>query len=395
MEVTKVALEIKQPRKGSPKLWLGGTYRGIRVREATDFYPGQEVEAEAVLARKKAEIDKIVDAEEKRAQDLAAGNADWRQMLFEDACLDYLRTGGKAQYLGYYDKAAGRYVSGLLAHFHGYRLGQITSKLVFDKIDEQWPPILDADGKIVGQSAKNATKNRNFIVPLLAVFRASDGAVPPFKKLKEEAAGTRSAAPEEVHDMLRAVATPKPNLPKRAPCPHLHVLLMVLPVSGRRISELLVLPREALQKDGSILLRTKNGDPFLLYLPDFLVATIRALPPAKNGRLFGYKTRHSVYDTLKRHCAWAGVTYLPPHQLGRHTFAMTALRAGMSLKQIQVAGGWRTLTALDRYLKLMKKDEQIAASAVVSASLGMAGEPDTMLTQCVEDALEVQENKVA
>ena len=70
----------------------------------------------------------------------------------------------------------------------------------------------------------------------------------------------------------------------------------------------------------------------------------------KGGRVFGFAWRWSVYKPLRRACAQAKVPYLSPHEFGRHTFA-TWMRqhAGMDLRGLMEAGGWRDPKSVARY----------------------------------------------
>lgn len=347
-----MTIKVKNPRSGSKKLRIGGTYRGVRVREGVDLYPGQEEQAALLIEAREREIDELLAAEAEREQNVKDGEADWRCKSFEDACDHYLNKGGSAKYLGQYDVHTGSYTKGLLQHFEGYKLGAISEELVFKKIAMHWP---------ASNPAVASTKNRCFIGPLRAVFAATSSALCPVEKLRECQPGTRSASPQEVSESLDAYSD----------LPHLQALTMTMTVTGRRISELVGLSREAMGSDGVITIgKTKNGDAITIEVPAFLAKQILALPLFPNGRLFGYKTRHSVYGAMKRRCAKRKITYLPPHQIGRHTFAMTALRAGMDIQEIQIAGGWKSLSALMRYLKLVPNGTQKRAANTVAARLG-------------------------
>lgn len=54
--------------------------------------------------------------------------------------------------------------------------------------------------------------------------------------------------------------------------------------------------------------------------------------------------------------------YLPPHQQGRHTYA-TWLRvyAGMDLIGLKEAGGWQTLSSVERYAHVVPNEAAKAA----------------------------------
>jgi integrase len=66
--------------------------------------------------------------------------------------------------------------------------------------------------------------------------------------------------------------------------------------------------------------------------------------------MFAWSDKCHVYGPLKTACRAAGLEYLSPHQLGRHTYA-TWLRkyAARDLKGLQVDGGWDSIASVARY----------------------------------------------
>jgi integrase len=72
----------------------------------------------------------------------------------------------------------------------------------------------------------------------------------------------------------------------------------------------------------------------------------------RRGRVFGYRHRWSVYKRWRRICSSAGITYLPPHQSGRHTFATEMIvRNRIDPKTVATLGGWKSVKLLlDRYV---------------------------------------------
>ena len=233
----------------------------------------------------------------------------------------------------------------LLGKFGPYKIDEITEDDLIEYILKNY------------SKAKNSTINRMVICPLKAVLNANKVSL-DMKLFKEERPTTVYATPEHYKKTVEAYSR----------IPNLRLIIITMTMTGRRISELTNLTRDKVDWEARTmdLGVTKNDDPKIIKLPEWLMEEIRALPKYPNGRLFGYRARQSLYGTMMRLCEQHGVPYMSPHQIGRHTFAMWALKSGkMSLKQIQAAGGWLSLEAMERYIHLIPADEQVQALDIV------------------------------
>jgi len=97
--------------------------------------------------------------------------------------------------------------------------------------------------------------------------------------------------------------------------------------------------------------RTKNGKMRTAHIPDPLLAELASIPDQeRHGPVFAWGHKSHVRRPLQNACKRAGLDYLSPHQLGRHTYA-TWLRiyAKRDLKGLQVDGGWDSIASVARY----------------------------------------------
>lgn len=94
--------------------------------------------------------------------------------------------------------------------------------------------------------------------------------------------------------------------------------------------------------------KTKSGEPRLVPLSADTYAAIIAIMPAEPfERVFGYRSRWSVNNALKRAAKRAKLKYLSPHKIGRHAFAARMLSQGYNLKTVKKAGGWASLSVVN------------------------------------------------
>jgi site-specific recombinase XerD len=64
---------------------------------------------------------------------------------------------------------------------------------------------------------------------------------------------------------------------------------------------------------------------------------------AGRGSLFGFASRYTANQALKRVCQRHGLPFYSFHKAGRHSFASRLLREGKSLKFVAEAGGWASI----------------------------------------------------
>lgn len=264
-------------------------------------------------------------------------HGDLRVATFAEAVVAYLQGGGSE-----------RFLDPLLDRFGKQALADITDRHVADFASEHYG----------GRSA--ATIVRQVYAPMQAVWNAAARCDPPlalprrFNKPKVE---KKVIAYAKTDDHLIALIKAMPRIEHRA-------ATLFASFSGARASEVVAALVEDYDPDqGTILLtKTKNSDARLVHLPEFVNEACKLLPrEGPKAPLFGMKSRFNFYDAVKRASRDAGVPFLSPHRIGRHTFAARFLRDGNSLVALKQAGGWRSVGAVMQYAHL----ERSAVDAAV------------------------------
>lgn len=233
-------------------------------------------------------------------------------ITFAEAALAYARDGGEARFLVRVTEVLG-----------GRRLQAITPRDVREAARKAYP------------HGAPATVNRQGIVPAQAVinYGHAQGWCNPIRVRGLAVPKVRKTAVGRPYlDALR------PYLPLR-----LFALMIFLHTTGRRSGDALALVVDDVDLDRlRVIIRDpKNGEPTVAYLTTEVAELLAAIMPGE-GSVFGYAANSSLYPTLRRACAKAGVPYLGTHQVGRHSFATTLDNAGWSSKAIADAGGWRS-----------------------------------------------------
>jgi integrase len=326
-------MPLRLIRRGrSPHYYLRGTVRGIHIFETTRTH--DQKAAEAIRIRRESELlDRSV-----------YGPA--ATVTFAEASVSYIEAGGETRFLGTYDEEIGAW-SLLIGYFGNTVVGKIRQAEV------------DTAAVALYPIAMAATRKRQVYIPMSAVLRHSARkgwcTMPTFQHPKVKPPVTKWSTPERLGQLLPH-CTPK-----------LRRLVLFLTYTGARISEALRISWEdevALDRRTVILRRTKNGKPRTVHLPDPLLAELEAVElEERHGKLFGWAARKAVYGPLKRACKKAGVEYLPPHQQGRHTYA-TWMRtyAGLDLIGLKEAGGWESLSSVERYAHVVPNESAKASS---------------------------------
>ena len=88
-----------------------------------------------------------------------------------------------------------------------------------------------------------------------------------------------------------------------------------------------------------------------VHIPDPLLIELATVPEQeRHGRMFDWSHKTHVHRPLKNACARAGIPYLSPHKLGRHTYATWLRRyAGRDLRGLMEDGGWKSINSVVRY----------------------------------------------
>lgn len=234
-------------------------------------------------------------------------------ITFEECALAYVEDGGEARFIVPIAKA-----------LSGKRLKDVT------------PNDIRAAARRAYPNASPATLNRQAITPARAVINYGHQqgwcgkiSVKSFAVEKPK----RQAVNRAYLDQIR------PHLPKR-----LFAMMLFLHTTGRRIGDALALDVADvdMQRMRVRIGKTKNGDPAVAALTAEVAELITEVMP-EAGKVFPYAHRSSVYNTLRRACAKAGVPYLGTHQVGRHSFATALSEAGWGTKAIAEAGGWKSV----------------------------------------------------
>lgn len=226
--------------------------------------------------------------------------------------------------------------------------------------------------------AKSATILRGVITPVRAVMlhAAKRGWCdrPNFEIPKQRQGRTNYLLPHEFERLLAAGA------------PHFKPLLIFLVTTGARLSEAIELEWRDVDLQGArvIFWRTKTGQRRDATLPPRTVAALGGLG-AREGAVFRWQTTpdktgkvkalRSYADRgrqegghIKR--AWAGalrragLSDLTPHDL-RHTWASWHYALHRDLLALKVAGGWSSVTLVERYAHLLPAGQEAAIAAVM------------------------------
>ena len=341
-------MPLKLVRRGkSPHYYLRGAVRGRSIFETTGTND-KEI-ADAIRIRRENELLHIS----------VFGEA--ATVTFVQAGVSYVKEGGEARFLGLYDEDTGEW-SLLMGHFGNTVVGKIRQAEVDAAADALYP------------KAQAATRKRQVYVPVSAVLRhaARKGwcTLSSFRHPPVKRSVTKWSTPERLGQLLPHCT------------PQLRRLVVFLTYTGPRISEALRVHWDtdvALDRRTVFLRRTKNGNSRTVQIPPPLMDELVAVPPdERHGLLFGWKTRWAVYEPLREACEKAGVEYLPPHQQGRHTFA-TWMRtyAGLDLIGLKEAGGWESLSSVERYAHVVPNESAKAVDRLPAVHLPQQSEDPT------------------
>lgn len=187
-----------------------------------------------------------------------------------------------------------------------------------------------------------ATRNRQGIVPAVAVINhaADRGHCQPIRvrRYKVHKKADRAAVDRDWIAAFR----------EHASSDYIAALALFMFQTGARLGEAVSLTPDSLDLANrqARLARTKNGEPHSYQLTTGMARELAELPP-RNGHVFGYRSRHSVYTAWRNTCARAGIAYVPPHQAGRHSFATEMIvRHGADVVTTARMGNWKSIRLL-------------------------------------------------
>jgi integrase len=188
--------------------------------------------------------------------------------------------------------------------------------------------------------------------------------VPHFEKPRPQPGRTLFLLPDEAERLIAAAAA------------HLRPLLLFLLGTGARMSEALELTWDAVDLRGgrAILWRTKNGRRRDVLLPARATEALAGLS-RREGAIFRWEDQsgrlHPYVDRGRRcggqiRTAWSGAIKradldprLRPHD-ARHTWASWHYALHRDLLALKIAGGWSSVTLVERYAHLLPAGHETA-----------------------------------
>lgn len=328
-------LKLYPPRKSrSPNYSIRGTYLG----EYVDRTSGTPVEATAkqILAAIKRDIERGRTSEPVAPEKL--------ELTFEQAALDYIKSGGDTQYLGRYDPKAKAWTGGVIPELMGKPLSTITQQVI-DQCAVTLYPLASA-----------ATRNRHVYTPVSAVLKYA-GRDFKIKRPKGWRGNQRVTwmEPKEAFAMLAEA---------KAEDAEFGIFLAFLLYTGCRLNGGLALTCDRLSlTDGLCYLpQTKNEDPRGVHLPPFLVAELanhpRGLGRGKQ-RVFRFRKCGRLYTLMGKVKERVGpaVTDVTFH-IFCHTWATWMRRyGGADISALLGTGRWRDAKSARRYEHVIASEE--------------------------------------
>jgi integrase len=219
------------------------------------------------------------------------------------------------------------------------------------------PEWVRAHAKDIYPEAAPATLNRQVITPLQAIinhaYQDEDGRQIKIKRFAVDAK-KKSAVDSEWHEKFAVHAL----------SPGMAAMARFMYETAARISEACrVMPDDVDIAARTVMLTKTKTKPRLTrvsqQMADMLADLIADGPKTNrsdsksvNG-VFGYASRHAVYNGWKTACDRAGIEYAPPHSSGRVSFATElVVRRGIDPVTAAKMGGWASpKVMLDTYAK--------------------------------------------
>jgi len=211
--------------------------------------------------------------------------------------------------------------------------------------------------KDIYPDAGNATLNRQVITPLQAIinfaYQDEDGRQIKIKRFEVDPK-KKSAVDAAWHQKFA----------EHALSPGMAAMARFMFETAARISEACRVQPEDIDFDARTVQLTKTKTkPRLTYVSPIMIEMMRELiasaPKAnrqdkrKVNGVFGYASRHAVYNGWKTVCDRAGISYAPPHSSGRVSFATElVVRRGIDPVTAAKLGGWASpKVMMDTYAK--------------------------------------------
>ncbi len=239
-----------------------------------------------------------------------------------------------------------RYLDKIVEHWGGLKIRGIKPEWVRKRAQDLYP------------EAKPATLNRQVITPLQAVinhaYQAEDGRQIRIEKLKVEGVKKKTAVDGAWHEKFAEHAVSR----------RMAIMARFMFETAARISEAIRVRREDVDLEARTVELTKTKTKPRVArisqpLADMIAEVIGDEPirhrndKRRVNGLFGYASRHAVYNGWKTTCDRAGIPYAPPHSSGRVSFA-TELVVRKNIDPVTAArlGGWASpKIMMDTYAK--------------------------------------------
>jgi integrase len=182
-------------------------------------------------------------------------------------------------------------------------------------------------------SAKNSTRNRQVLVPVLAVINhCAELQLCPPMKIKRFKVETKIKKPVTLEwiNAFRASADRS----------DVGTLALFMFATGARISEALAVQWSDIDfgKRTALIRQTKLGNERLAHLPPDLLVALANLPRDREPFAIAYTTARDAWDRTTKA---AGIEPLTFHSC-RHGFATSLHDRGIGVKTIAKAGGWKS-----------------------------------------------------
>jgi integrase len=214
-----------------------------------------------------------------------------------------------------------RFVAPLVRHWRDAKIADMNAGSIRQSAIDLYP------------NAKNSTRNRQVIVPTLAIINhcAELNLCPPLrmKRFKVETKIKKPVTLEWINAFRAAVERPD-----------IGALALFMFATGARVSEALAVRWEDIVfKERRVLIRqTKLGNERRAHIPGDLLVALANLPRDRGPFAIAYTTAR---DAWKRAYERAGIEPLTFHSC-RHGFATALHDKGIGVKTIAKAGGWKS-----------------------------------------------------
>jgi integrase/recombinase XerD len=185
----------------------------------------------------------------------------------------------------------------------------------------------------------------------------------PLRPPMIESSPTLPFTVEEFTRVLEATSQYAPKLPHRE---RMLAFVLILRWSGLRISDAMKLRREHIDEEGRLFLYTaKTGTPVKIPLPPEVIQSVGVLPWHDSGYLFWDQQSSERLDTatgnmrdsLGRLFKLANIQSGHAHRF-RDTFAVELLQSGVSLEDVSILLGHRSIKVTERHYSPWVKARQ-------------------------------------